>query len=75
MPGTNALITSGTELDAGYCSVALRIIRRQLAKAGVRVAWMLNQILSNSGSAHALSDPLETQLKQRFCHVPDFVPP
>jgi hypothetical protein len=44
LPGTSTIMTSGTEIDAYYCSIALPIIQAQLAKAGVRVAWMLNQI-------------------------------
>ena len=41
---SSATITSGTTLDAYYCSTALPIIQEQLAKAGMRVACVLNQI-------------------------------
>lgn len=43
LPG-GTLIASGTELDAVYCSAAFQVIQLQLAKAGVRVAWILNGI-------------------------------
>lgn len=35
---------SGTKLGDEYCRMALPIIQGQLAKAGIRVAWTLNQI-------------------------------
>jgi hypothetical protein len=43
-PGSKNLLKSGTKLDEGYYKLALPILRQQLARAGVRVAWMLNQI-------------------------------
>ncbi len=43
-PGSQNLLKPGTKLDEAYYQVALPIVRLQLARAGVRVAWMLNQI-------------------------------
>ena len=43
-PGTQTVMKSGTRLGDDYYRMALPIITKQLAKAGVRVAWMLNQI-------------------------------
>jgi hypothetical protein len=36
--------TIGTTLDDSYFRMALPLIQEQLAKAGVRIAWMLNGI-------------------------------
>lgn len=44
LPGTQTVMPSGTTLGDNYFRMALPIIQMQLAKAGVRVAWMLNQI-------------------------------
>jgi nuclease S1 len=44
LPGTQNVIQSGTTVGDDYCRMALRIIQRQLAKAGIRVAWTLNEI-------------------------------
>jgi hypothetical protein len=35
---------SGAKLGDDYCSMALPIIQKQLAKAGVRIAWVLDEI-------------------------------
>jgi ABC-type transport system substrate-binding protein len=35
---------SGTKLGDDYCRMALPMIQEQLAKAGIRVAWTLNEI-------------------------------
>jgi hypothetical protein len=35
---------SGTKIGAEYYAFALPIIEEQLAKAGIRIAWMLNEI-------------------------------
>jgi nuclease S1 len=43
-PGSQDLLKSGAKLGDEYYQVALPIARQQLARAGVRVAWMLNQI-------------------------------
>jgi nuclease S1 len=43
-PGGDAALRSGAKLGNNYCNFALPIIRRQLAKAGVRVAATLNAI-------------------------------
>jgi hypothetical protein len=43
-PGSQVLIKPGAKLDSRYCAAALPVIQRQLAKAGIRTAWMLNQI-------------------------------
>ena len=44
LPGTKAVMKSGTKLSDDYCRFALPIIQKQLAKAGIRVAWTLNEI-------------------------------
>ncbi len=44
LPGTNRLIRSGTRLGSEYERFALLIIQKQLAKAGVRIAFVLNEI-------------------------------
>ncbi len=44
MPGSSSLMRSGTQVNPGYCAAALPVIQRQLAKAGIRLAWTLNQI-------------------------------
>jgi hypothetical protein len=38
------IVKLGTKLDDSYCQMALPVIQLQLAKAGVRVAWVVNQI-------------------------------
>jgi hypothetical protein len=43
-PGGDVLLRSGAKLGKDYCNFALPIIRRQLAKSGVRVAATLNAI-------------------------------
>ncbi len=43
-PGTQNLLKPGTKLSEEYYQFALPIVRLQLARAGVRVAAMLNQI-------------------------------
>ena len=42
--GTNTVIPSGTKLGDEYCNMALPLIQKQLAKAGVRVVAVLNEI-------------------------------
>ncbi len=44
LPGSLAWITSGTRISPEYCRIALPVIQKQLAKAGIRTAWILNQI-------------------------------
>jgi hypothetical protein len=46
LPGTKTVIRSGTRLGDEYCRFALPIIQKQLAKAGIRIAWMLNEIFN-----------------------------
>jgi hypothetical protein len=43
-PGTQTMMQSGSALGDDYCRMALPIIQRQLAKAGIRVAYTLNEI-------------------------------
>jgi nuclease S1 len=43
-PGSKTWIKPGTSLGAEYCNAALPVIQLQLAKAGIRTAWILNQI-------------------------------
>jgi hypothetical protein len=45
LPGSQAIIRPGTKLGAEYYTFALPIIQRQLAKAGIRTAFILNGIL------------------------------
>jgi hypothetical protein len=44
LPGTKTGTRSGIGLGNGYCQSTLRIAQRQLAKAGVRIATVLNEI-------------------------------
>jgi S1/P1 Nuclease len=44
LPGTKTVMESGTKIDDDYFLMALAIIQIQLAKAGIRIAWMLNEI-------------------------------
>jgi len=44
VPGTETIIDPGTRLGDGYCRMAIPIIQEQLAKAGIRTAWILNNI-------------------------------
>ncbi len=44
LPGTNRLMRSGARLGSEYYGFALPIIQKQLAKAGVRIAFVLNEI-------------------------------
>jgi|WetSurMetagenome_2_1015567.scaffolds.fasta_scaffold218264_2 nuclease S1 len=44
LPGTRTLMKSGTKLNDDYCRMALPIIERQLAKAAVRMAFVLDGI-------------------------------
>jgi nuclease S1 len=44
MPGTKMVMQSGANLGDDYCSMALPVIQRQLAKAGIRLAYTLNNI-------------------------------
>jgi hypothetical protein len=44
LPGIKTVMKSGTKIGDDYCRFALPIIRKQLAKAGIRIAWVLNEI-------------------------------
>jgi nuclease S1 len=44
LPGIKTVMKSGTKLSEDYYRMALPIIQRQLAKAGVRIASTLNEI-------------------------------
>jgi hypothetical protein len=44
LPGKQALIRPGTKLGSEYYAFALPIVQRQLAKAGVRLAYTLNEV-------------------------------
>ena len=44
LPGTRSVMKPGTRLGGDYCQSMLPIAQTQLAKAGVRVAAMLNEI-------------------------------
>ncbi len=46
LPGSQAIIRPGTTLGARYYNFALPIIQQQLAKAGIRTAYILNGILN-----------------------------
>jgi len=44
LPGSKGLLKPGTKLGDEYHKLALPIVRLQLARAGVRLAWVLNQL-------------------------------
>jgi hypothetical protein len=44
LPGKQALIRPGTKLGNEYYRFALPVVQRQLAKAGVRLAYTLNEV-------------------------------
>jgi hypothetical protein len=44
LPGSNKVMRSGTRLGNEYYRFALPVIRTQLAKAGIRIAFLLNTI-------------------------------
>jgi len=44
VPGTKKLIRPGAKLQTEYYSFAFPILREQLAKAGIRLAYVLNEI-------------------------------
>jgi nuclease S1 len=44
LPETNRVMKSGTRIGNDYCSMALPMIQKQLAKSGIRVASVLNEI-------------------------------
>jgi hypothetical protein len=44
LPGSRAPIKQGTNIGADYCRAALPVIQKQLAKASIRTAWVLNHI-------------------------------
>jgi hypothetical protein len=44
LPGQETVMRSGSKLDNEYVVRAIPIIQTQLAKAGIRVAWTLNEI-------------------------------
>ncbi len=44
LPGSDGSIEPGARLGEEYCRTALPIIQRRLTQAGVRLAWILNQI-------------------------------
>jgi hypothetical protein len=43
-PDSRTMIKPGARIGNEYCRAALPIIQKQLAKAAIRTAWMLNQI-------------------------------
>jgi hypothetical protein len=43
-PDGKSVMKSGTELGDDYCRMAIPIIQLQLARAGIRLSWMLNEI-------------------------------
>jgi hypothetical protein len=48
LPGSQTVMPSGTALGDSYFLMALPLIQMQLAKAGVRVAWVLNEVFIES---------------------------
>jgi hypothetical protein len=46
LPGTSTIMKSGTMIGDDYYRMALPIITTQLAKAGIRVAYTLNEIFT-----------------------------
>ena len=43
-PATGRRITPGTKLGDGYQVASLPVARRRLYQAGVRLAWVLNEV-------------------------------
>ena len=56
LPETNRVMKSGTRIGNDYCSMALPIIQKQLAKAGVRLASALNEIFGDT-QLHKVATP------------------
>jgi len=50
LPGTRTVMRSGARLGDDYCRTALPVIRSQLAKAGIRLAFLLNEIFRSSAT-------------------------
>jgi hypothetical protein len=44
LPGSGQPMKSGTRLGNDYYRIALTLVQKQLAKAGIRTAWTLNEI-------------------------------
>jgi hypothetical protein len=44
LEGSKSLIRPGAKLDGRYYGFALPVIQKQLAKAGIRIAFILNEI-------------------------------
>jgi nuclease S1 len=44
LPGTGTPMKSGFRLGNEYCTFALPVIQKQLAKSGIRIAFVLNEI-------------------------------
>jgi nuclease S1 len=49
LPGAKTVMRSGARVGDDYLRMAIPIIQKQLAKAGVRLAWILNEMLSVGG--------------------------
>jgi nuclease S1 len=49
LPGAKTVMRSGARIGDDYLRMAIPIIQKQLAKAGVRAAWILNEILGAGG--------------------------
>jgi hypothetical protein len=43
LPGTSTVVKSRTKLGEAYYRMALPMVQTRLAKAGVRIAWVLNE--------------------------------
>jgi nuclease S1 len=44
VPGSSASLRPGARIGSEYCRVSRPVIQQQLARAGIRTAWMLNRI-------------------------------
>jgi nuclease S1 len=49
LPGARTAMRSGARIGDDYLRMAIPIIQKQLAKAGARTAWILNEILGADG--------------------------
>jgi nuclease S1 len=44
LPGDKTVMKSGSKLEDAYCRMAIPIIQQQLARAGIRISWLLNEM-------------------------------
>jgi nuclease S1 len=51
IPGTDERLKSGQKLGDDFQAIHLPVVRRQLAQAGMRLAWVLNEAFDPNPSA------------------------